>query len=156
MWRLLGGACRRQFECSAEKLQKRPGVTSLEYLAIISLILVVIILAAQHLGLAIRGSFANSADSTSVGSEVSAGSGKADKVRHVSQEKDGLTRMTCQNCGSEYEVTKVTLMHDKDKFPCAICGHVVYSWDGAVTYFFKLTKRGQNPDQLSPGGLNNP
>ena len=47
------------------RLGKRRGTTSLEYLAVISLILIALILAVQHLGLVTGGLFANNAKATS-------------------------------------------------------------------------------------------
>jgi Flp pilus assembly pilin Flp len=46
-------------------VHKRRGTTSLEYMAVISLILVVVILAVQHLGVATGGLFTDDAKATS-------------------------------------------------------------------------------------------
>jgi hypothetical protein len=63
----LWGTSPRQFENNEElpPIRKRRGVTSLEYLAVISLILIALILAVQHLGFVTGGLFTNNAKATS-------------------------------------------------------------------------------------------
>ena len=63
----LWGFCPRQSEKNEElpSGRKRRGATSLEYLAVISLILIALILAVQHLGFITGGLFTNNAKATS-------------------------------------------------------------------------------------------
>ena len=61
------GTCPRPSEKNEElpSVRKRHGATSLEYLAVISLILIALILAVQHLGIVTGGIFTNNAKATS-------------------------------------------------------------------------------------------
>jgi Flp pilus assembly pilin Flp len=53
----------------SEVRRKRRGVTSLEYLAVTSFILIALILAVQHLGIVTGGLFTNSVNATSTASK---------------------------------------------------------------------------------------
>jgi len=54
------------------------------------------------------------------------------------------SKITCTNCGAEYELFRHNLagQRDKDSEPYEICGTTLKSWNGGAMYTTKLIKIG--------------
>lgn len=58
----------------------------------------------------------------------------------------------CKTCGSEYEIKEHKMIHrDVDEILCEVCGQVLMSWNGAVSYSATLVKMGLRRGQISSG-----
>ncbi len=62
-------------------------------------------------------------------------------------EDEAATDVTCQHCGSVFQVTSTKLpVRDSGSIPCSVCGQLLMDWNGSRDYRAVLKKRGQPPE----------